>query len=53
MRFAQSTLKTELDQFYTPITIVDFIVTLLDIKITILINISLEILIVLDKVSFE
>ena len=32
MRFAQSTLKTELDQFYTPITIVDFIVTLLDIS---------------------
>lgn len=34
MKFAQSTLKTELDQFYTPISIVNFIVSLLKIPNT-------------------
>lgn len=32
MKFAQYTLKTELDQFYTPIDIVDFIVSILKIN---------------------
>ncbi len=34
MKFASATLKTELSQFYTPVSIVEFIVSLLDIKNT-------------------
>ena len=32
MKFASSTLKTELSQFYTPISIVEFIISLLNIE---------------------